>query len=248
MKLVSLNTWGCRITEPLLDFIKSNSTTTDIFCFQEILKGGKGKTHRDEIKSGYEDISRLLLNYTGYFLEYRESHYDESLKNLDFKCGVACFVRSDLKQSYGQCTALYDPTRKWTDYSGRFAAGEALAVTVEDYAIINIHGMWQGSIKTDTEAKIEQSRMILELAEKTDGHKIICGDFNMLPETKSIKMLADKYTNLVKEYGIKETRSSLYKKELRHAGYIFVDNKISVKDFSVPNVTVSDHLPLIIEF
>jgi endonuclease/exonuclease/phosphatase family metal-dependent hydrolase len=156
-------------------------------------------------------------------------------------------VKSNLKQSQGRGIILYDPTRKWSDYSGRFAAGEAMAVTVEGLAIINVHGIWQGGIKTDTEAKIEQSKKILDLAEKTDGRKIICGDFNVLPDTKSIQMLADKYTDLIREYGIKETRSSLYTKELRHAGFVFVDNKISVKDFSVPNMVVSDHLPMIIE-
>jgi endonuclease/exonuclease/phosphatase family metal-dependent hydrolase len=249
MKLISLNAWGCRIIEPLFDFIKSNSETTDIFCFQEVLKGGKGKTHRDEVKSGYEEISRLLPNHTGYFSEYgKGGYYSENSKNLGFKYGIACFVRSDMKQTVGQGIDLYDPTRKWNDYSGRFAAGVALAVTVEDFAIINVHGMWQGSIKTDTEAKIEQSKKILDLAEKTDGRKIICGDFNVLPDTKSIQMLADKYTDLIREYGIKETRSSLYTKELRHAGFVFVDNKISVKDFSVPKMTVSDHLPMILEF
>jgi exonuclease III len=86
MKLISLNTWGCRITEPLSDFIKSNSATADIFCFQEVLKGGRGKTHRDEVKSGYEDIGQLLPNHTAYFSEYGEGgYYSESSKNLDFK-------------------------------------------------------------------------------------------------------------------------------------------------------------------
>ena len=33
-----------------------------------ILKGGDGKTNRDEIKSAYEDIAKLLSNHTGYFL------------------------------------------------------------------------------------------------------------------------------------------------------------------------------------
>jgi endonuclease/exonuclease/phosphatase family metal-dependent hydrolase len=249
MKLISLNTWGCRVTEPLFDFIKSNSATVDIFCFQEILKGGKGKTHREEVKSGFEDICQLLPNHTGYFSEYGEGgYYSESSKNLDFKYGIATFVKSDLKQAVGQCILLYDSTRKWSDYSGRFAAGAALAVSVEDLAVVNVHGMWQGGIKMDTEAKIEQSKKIIDLAEKTDGRKIICGDFNMLPDTKSIKMLADKHTDLIREYGIKETRSSLYTKDMRYADYAFVGKDISVKDFFVRNVTISDHLPMILGF
>lgn len=36
MKLISLNTWGGHLFEPLMEFIKSEAKTTDIFCFQEV--------------------------------------------------------------------------------------------------------------------------------------------------------------------------------------------------------------------
>ena len=114
--------------------------------------------------------------------------------------------------------------------------------------MINVHGLWQNSIKGDTEAKIEQSKKILVLAEKSKGKKIICGDFNLLPNTKSIQMLGDKYRNLIEEYAIKDTRGSLYTKELRHSDYAFVDKDIEVSNFSVPDMSVSDRLPLIVEF
>lgn len=246
---MSLNTWGCRIREPIFEFIKNNAESTDIFCFQEILKGGNGVTSRDEIKSAYEDISQMLQTHTSYFSEYGEGgYYSESSKDLDFKYGIACFVRSNLQQSFVESVKLYDPEIKWSDYSGRFAVGAALALVVEDYAIVNVHGLWQGSIKGDTEAKIEQSKKIIELAEKTNGGKVICGDFNLLPETRSIKMLGDQYKNLIQEYEITDTRGSLYPKELRYSDYAFIDKNITANDFSVPNLNVSDHLPLVLNF
>jgi endonuclease/exonuclease/phosphatase family metal-dependent hydrolase len=249
MKLLSLNTWGCRITEPLFEVFRSNSESTDIFCFQEILKGGNGNSSRGEVKSGYEDISRVLTKHTGYFSEYGDGgYYSESSNNLDFKYGIACFVRSDIKQSFKNGIDLIDKTKKWSDYSGRFAAGAALAVQVGDYAVINVHGLWQGSIKGDTEAKIEQSKKIISFADKTAGKKIICGDFNLLPDTKAVQMLGDKYNNLIKDYSIKDTRGSLYTKELRYSDYAFTDKDISVDNFFVSNVSVSDHLPMVIEF
>ncbi len=249
MKLISLNAWGCRVEEPLLEYIQEQSKTVDVFCFQEILKGGVGKTHRDEVRSGFEDISKILSDYTGYFSEYGEGgYYNESSDSLNFKYGVACFVRTSLKQSFVGGITLYDLERKWSDYSGKFAAGASMAVKVEDYVIENVHGMWQESIKTDTEAKIEQSKKILELANKADGKKVICGDFNMLPDTKSIQMLADEYVDLIKEYKIENTRSSLYPKELRHSDYAFADKSITVNSFLVPDLDISDHLPLLLDF
>jgi endonuclease/exonuclease/phosphatase family metal-dependent hydrolase len=247
MKLISLNTWGCRITEPLFDFIKGHAESTDVFCFQEILKGGHGITSRGEIKSAYEDIQRMLPNHTGYFSEYGDGgYYSERSKDLDFKYGIACFVSNNYKQSFGQTISLYDPTKKWSDYSGRFAVGTAMSVQAGEYGIINVHGLWQESIKRDTEAKIEQSQKVLDLAKELEGSQIICGDFNLLPDTKAIQMIGAEYKDLIKEYSIIDTRSPLYTKELRYSDYVFVDKDLSVNEFSVPNVTISDHLPMII--
>lgn len=227
MKLISLNTWGCRITE-IFEYIKSNSESVDIFCFQEILKGGSGKTSKGEVKSTYEDIDHILPDHIGYFSEYGEGgYYSESSKNLDFKYGVACFIRASLKQSFVEGVTLHIPERKWNDYSGRFAAGASLAVVVGNYVIINVHGLWQGSIKGDTEAKIEQSTQIINLAERIRGQKIICGDFNLLPNTKSIQMFREKYEDLIQEYGITDTRGSLYTKELRYSDYFQDTQSIS---------------------
>jgi exonuclease III len=50
MKIITLNTWGGKIYKELMDFVNKNKDT-DIFCFQEILKGGNGKTHRGETMS-----------------------------------------------------------------------------------------------------------------------------------------------------------------------------------------------------
>ena len=191
----------------------------------------------------------MLPNHTGYFSEYGEGgYYGESTKNLGFKFGIVCFVRSSLKQAFVGEVLLRDPERKWTDYSGRFAVGSALAVKVEDFVVVNVHGLWQGGIKTDTEAKIEQSKKIIDLANKAEGRKVICGDFNLLPDTKSIQMLGDKYNDFISEYKISDTRGPLYTKELRHSDYAFTDKNIKVNDFSVPNLVLSDHLPLVLDF
>lgn len=238
------------MTEPLFEYIKSNSQTTEIFCFQEILKGGEGRTDKDEVKSAYEDISKLLPNHTGYFFEYGEEgyYYEKQKDEVDFQYGVASFVRNDLHQTFKKGIHLHDPKVTWNDYSGRFAAGAALALEVEGYGIVNVHGLWQGSIKEDTQAKIEQSKQIIELAEVLKGKKMLCGDFNLLPHTRATKMFQDRYTDLIKQYGITDTRGPLYLKELRYSDYVFTDKAIRINSFSVPSINSSDHLPLIVEF
>jgi len=247
MKLITLSG---KVYDPLIKFLQKYSKTTDIFCFQEILKGGNGKTNRGETKSSYEDIENIFTDYIGYFSEYGEGgYYSESSKNLDFDYGVVCFVKKSCKQSFVGGVSLYNPERKWNDYSGRFAAGSSIAITVSDYVIVNVHGLWQGSVKVDTEARLEQSKRIIDLANKIEGKKIICGDFNLEPHTESIKMIESlPMKNLIKEYKVTSTRSSFYDKDVKFSDYVFVDYDVNVLNFQVLPDEVSDHLPLLLEF
>lgn len=59
--------------------------------------------------------------------------------------------------------------------------------------------------------------------------------------------------NLIKEFNIKQTRSNLSpyaktKNFQKFADYTFITNDVVVKDFQVPYIEISDHLPLILEF
>ena len=121
-------------------------------------------------------------------------------------------------------------------------------IQVEQFAVINVHGIWQNSIKTDTEAKIEQSKKILDLAGSASGRKIICGDFHLLPDTRSIRMLNDRYRDLIHEFEVVSTRSPLYTKAVRYSDYVFADKDLRIKSFVVSDMSISDHLPMVLEF
>ena len=77
----------------------------------------------------------------------------------------------------------------------------------------------------------------------------MCGDFNLLPSTESIKMFEDfDLINLIKENNIISTRTSFYKKEEKFADYVFVSKGIKVNEFKVLIDEISDHSPLLIDF
>ena len=250
MKLISLNTWGGKVAEPLLSFIKRESKDTDIFCFQEVLKGGTGVTSRGEMKGWYEMVSSLLPTHTGYFAPYGEDgYYGESLQGADFEYGIATFVRANLPQSYIGDMALYDYGRTWDDYTDRFAAGESCALIVGDIGVVNVHGMWQSNQKCDSEARFEQSRRIVALAKQTGSNCIMCGDFNLRPDIESVRMIEQMPTrNLIKEYNITSTRSIHYDKDMPFADYVFVSPEIQVTSFEVLPDEVSDHLAMSLVF
>lgn len=115
--------------------------------------------------------------------------------------------------------------------------------------IINLHGIWNKD-KIGDERTIEQSEIILSHV-RDDIPCIVTGDFNLLPNTQSIKKINKKLMNLIEKYNIKSTRPTfddgLDKGDLV-CDYIFVNDKVKVNDFRVLNIGASDHFPLILDF
>jgi endonuclease/exonuclease/phosphatase family metal-dependent hydrolase len=86
---------------------------------------------------------------------------------------------------------------------------------------------------------------------KSPGKQILCGDFNLDLETKSVALLEENLRNLIREKGIITTRHPEYYpkyNEMPFADYTFVTNDVLVRKFEVPQEPVSDHLPMILEF
>jgi endonuclease/exonuclease/phosphatase family metal-dependent hydrolase len=81
---------------------------------------------------------------------------------------------------------------------------------------------------------------------------VLIGDFNLLPETESVRLLEAGLSNLVIERAIPSTRSRLNPyygtpQEQPHADYAFISPGLRVTGFEVPDVAISDHLPLILD-
>ncbi len=123
----------------------------------------------------------------------------------------------------------------------------------KQYSIFNFHGNPFPSNKLDSENRIKESGKVRDIVSGKENPKIIVGDFNLLPETKSLTIIGEGMRNLIREYNIERTRSNLspfFGKEdfQKFADYTFVTNDVIVKNFQVPEVEISDHLPMILEF
>jgi endonuclease/exonuclease/phosphatase family metal-dependent hydrolase len=114
--------------------------------------------------------------------------------------------------------------------------------------VFNLHGFYVGGSKGDTNVRITQSERVRAFMEQHPGEKILCGDFNLDPETKSFRMMGHGLRDLVKENGVTSTRSHHYEGGQRWADYILVSPEVHVEKFEVLQDVVSDHLPLLLEF
>ena len=244
MKLITLNTWGGPIFQPLMDFISSKGAEVDIFCFQEVYHEADAASydHPEDCYQLFNEFKKTLSSHEGYFHEYFKGDY-----------GLGIFISKKL--NLNSIDDHFVHKHKGFIPEGRLghhARNIQIATFEKDdkkYNIINFHGLWNGQGKTDTEERLSQSQKIIEAMKKLEGEIIFCGDFNLLPDTESLKMFEDfGLRNLVKEYGITDTRTKLYEKSVRFADYIFVSKGVEVKDFKVLPDVVSDHAPLYIEF
>ncbi|EKE05192.1 MAG: hypothetical protein ACD_19C00403G0002 [uncultured bacterium] len=148
----------------------------------------------------------------------------------------------------------YAYIQDWTNWKQE-DHGRALTSSIHDIngkrlTIFNIHGIWSEG-KIDDDRTIKECEYVLEKASESNMPTIIAGDFNLYPNSPSIAILDNKFRNLIKEYGIKTTRPAFKDNNdvgLNVVDYVFVNDKVKVNDFKVLDVTVSDHLPLVLEF
>lgn len=255
MKLITLNIWAGLHFEPLIEFVKKHTGDIDIFCFQEVFH-----TETDRIVNGggfrtniHQELSSVLTGYDVFFDVAQEGIEAGGIKaDYHIQFGLATFIKKSLNLKEHGETFVFRHKNALEDDDLRGMGRNIQYFTFdkddETYSIINFHGLWNGKGKSDTEDRIEQSKKVKACMDGLPGRKILCGDFNLLPDTQSIAILEEGMRNLVKEYGVTDTRSSLYTKPLRFADYTLVSPDIEVKNFEVLQDVVSDHLPLLLEF
>ena len=242
MKLISLNLWGGRVYEPLLCFLRENSEKVDIFCFQEVYHNATNSMS-DEARQPrlnlFTELQRLLPNHIAFFRPSIQNVY-----------GIGIFIHKKINVLHeGEVVIHSNP-----NYPGQGGNHSRNLQWIECnakgqvYSILNVHGLWNGKGKTDTEDRILQSQRIKIFMSTIYNLIVLCGDFNLHPETESLKMLEENMINLIKTYGVTSTRSHYYTKEEKFADYILVSSDIKVTEFKVIQEPVSDHLPLWLEF
>lgn len=227
MRIIFLNTWNGRVWNKLRDFIVDESKMTDIFCFQEV--GGPL----------FNKISEILTDYKGWKISkpYINSWvFDQVI--FSKKPETVCQEKDFLKVGSGLSAEVQEDDKK--------------------VVICNIHGVSIPGNKFDSEERLLQSKQILDFTKTYNFPVVIGGDFNLMPETESIKMFEKAgYRNLIKDFEVKNTRNSMgwefYKKvagfvKQYYADYVFTSPEVKVKNFEVPEVEISDHLPLILDF
>lgn len=224
MKIIFLNALAGEVKAPLTQFISHHAPTTDVFCFQE----------------AYDFLLQICRERLPNF--HKISAY-KKLENDEFP--QATFIKKNLQVIDQSIIFPDDPVTGLGIYARLREGNESLN-------LCNFHGISVPGDKLDNPGRLAQSRGLIDFFKNLPEPKIIGGDFNLLPDTESISSFEDNgYINLIKKFNIPTTRNKLawknYPNKQLFADYIFVSPSVEVKSFSVPNITISDHLPLILE-
>ena len=101
----------------------------------------------------------------------------------------------------------------------------------------------------DSPFRLEQARKLAGMVEHVRPFSdvtVLCGDLNLLPSSETFTLLAEHgMTDLV---GEADTRTSIYTKPIRSAGYLLVSSPAAVRSFEIiATPEVSDHRALMLE-
>lgn len=252
MKLITLNIWGGHVLKPLLDFVAQHQEV-DIFCLQEVYHNAADKFSTDNKEASLNILSEMhtLLPLHLHFFKPVIGKVSGNAYGICMfvKKSIEIINEGDIVIHHNPDYPSHAPSRHGPRHSRNLQWIECREKN-KTYTIMNIHGLWNGQGKSDTPERIAQSEKIRSFMDQISTPKIVCGDFNLQPETKSLAIIKEGMTDLVQTHRVQSTRTSLYSKrqEQPFADYVFTCPRISVNRFQVLPDQVSDHAPLLVDF
>lgn len=220
-----------------------NREKPDIVCFQEAIKveGGNGFV--------FDELSEIQSD-TNFEHCYFSPSFDWKLMKREAQSGLATMSKTPFTHTDNVFTRLeyikvFDIVD--TDYNVRSLQHVAVNYNGSELHILNHHGHHVPHHKDGDRETMRQCQMIVDYINKLEGKIVLCGDFNLKPESESLELINAKLVNHAKERGVVTTRTALtHKTEV--CDYIFTSPDIEVKNFQVLDDIASDHKALLIEF
>ena len=265
MRIISLNAWGGRLHEALIDYIRQ--ADADVLCLQEVLRAPGTdwgwSTYRDaglelpQRANLFAEISAALPGHDGFFCPTSRGELFNADSAIAAEFGLATFVRKShsviaqgLDFVHGGFSA-----NGWGEHPRPRNAHCIRVVSHENASsltIAHMHGLRDPAGKNDTAARKKQAAALVALVERVwPGGEglVVCGDFNILPDSETFTILARLgLSELVTGNGLVDTRTSYYLKQGRFADYMLVTPEVKIARFEVVEAPeVSDHRALLLD-
>ena len=263
MKLLTLNVALFESNNSKLSKFLSEQKP-DIVCFQEVTRVLDKNVLKKYISKNTIDkaTDELKFNFFGPNEVFGQIEMNEFHGQKDFNFDpkgmleLGNYTKSKYPIKNGQNIFLerhftYETDHSdWEDEQNRSVLIVDLDLNKNNLRVINYHGIWTRD-KKGNEKTLAACKKINQLAMSAKGEVIICGDFNLFPDTPSMKVFQSNFISLVDRYKIIATRPSsneLSGLARNVVDYVLLSKNIEVKSFRVLESDVSDHLPLVLDF
>lgn len=261
MRLICLNAWGGTLADRLIAYVAAQAP--DVLCLQEVTHTPESNQTRLTYRDGAQrleqhanllrDVAAVLPDHRATFCPAAQGVLWDGDRPVPSQFGLATFVHTSLsvvEQVQGFIHKSFSPD----GYGAHPRPRNAHAIRIHDFAgnrgisITQLHGLRDpAAAKADTPERAAQAQRILKISDavsRPGDLRVICGDFNVLPDSATLAMLAAHgFVELATTRGTGGTRNSLYSGASPFADYMLVDGPVA--DFRiVRDAQASDHCPL----
>ncbi len=250
MKLtfLTLNLWqGGNLFDAVIQFIKE--VDPDILALQEVYD-----SHDKSLKRKYRSLEVLkktfpelkYFNFAPAFLDNRKEGKIEQGNAVFSKFPI---INSNVYFYQIPYSTTYEEKTKNFPFCPRNLQETLIQINNKQLYVYNTQGIW-GLDGKDSPEKIVMSNVIVKHI-KNKKPVILAGDFNLQPNTQTIYNIEVHLRNVFKN----ELISSFNMKRKDNPGYatavvdmVFTSKEIKIIKHVCPQVDISDHLPLIVQF
>ncbi|MBI2327437.1 endonuclease/exonuclease/phosphatase family protein [Candidatus Curtissbacteria bacterium] len=246
LKFIQVNIYKGKYLDALVDFLKSEDP--DFVSMQEVSSGVVNECADRKIDL-FGFLGEKLKMYGRFSDNVALSDFDDS--------GLGNAVLSKLPIIDSKVEVLKDFRRlllselkddKFWPEIKRSIVDVSVKINGEILHAMSVHGAWTAP-PTDTNETARQAKLIASyLKSLGDVPFILGGDFNMPPEMKVIKIISGVANNLMLGSPFKyTTHPEVHKIVPRKllVDYIFTSRHFKKISLAVPEVLVSDHLPVV---
>lgn len=248
LKVISLNMWwGGELFSALLEFLRREDA--DIVMLQEVYDGTD-----PSLKPSYRSM-RVLDKELGYPYAEFGLAYIETAPAGKIPHGNAILSKFAVKDS--ETLFMANPPRPDFEYRDTREHWPILPAPLQianletpagSVAVGNVHGVWDLDGDNYSQNRQAMTSMILELAAR-QPNVIVAGDTNAKSTNRAMLELEPRLKSV---FGA-EVPTTFNMRRKDNPGYataavdlMFVSSKIEVISKHVPDVDISDHLPLVV--
>ncbi len=245
IKIIQINIYKGRYLDSLVDFLKAENP--DFITMQEVTEGSFN------LSQGFGgNIFDLLKDRLGM----------QGVYNFDLICddgakmGNAVLGKHKLLESF--VLTLRNGRVYGRDEFAKLTRFETIPRHLIDVVfklgdtnlhVASWHGAWTAP-PADTKETFRQSTLVYKYLKALEGPFILGGDLNAIIGSKTVDIIGKVANNLMLDSPADMTTNPKVHK-IAPLGflidYIFVSSEFKVKSLRVPQVTVSDHLPVVAE-